>query len=708
MAFVDDPNQNTENVAGAAPLSQPTATPEPQGESANTQGDSSPSTIQSGSTAPKTTNKSGKASSGMFTNIQNYVAKNKPQGQKMAENTLGEIRKANESSKEAQKNALSQFSSQTEQGGLHDTAARQAEVDAYTRSQANIVTPPPEAVPQDGTQAEVAPVETVPQTGIDESQFANILNAKYQGPRNLTETGNIYSQLQNQATKSADMGKLTQTAEGRGQLLKDINTRGGRQYGAGMSKLDSMLVGQQPNQIEALMKEGSDIGTSQDIMGRLSQQSKDVAGQRASEVQATRDASRETFGTVASERQQEVDARVDDVVANWDNLPDHYKGIFSKPDGSVDLSAIEAATLGMDDSTRLFNVRDKYGVDGLFGGVDADKTKLISSDEQANLARMQALSNLATEMPEGEKLYDIGDYSDETKAGTQSAFDALNLGNFADKLEQTEKDFQKDIGKTQTGKGHKKVSRGNWRGKKTKNYYASAQDTLENQLGQQQDQAVSEIMKTNPEMSQEQAQQAAQSLGYGYKSGDIERLDTNPDLLANLANLSKDYNLTSENGKIGMDSFNEVQEDGGLNTYGAGSDGAIPDMVAEGGFGEGAQKLFDFGAGLTNVPGDVMSNIGDSIKDSGALGDLGQFGGNIVSELGNLLSGFGTISNSSMNKYGSEVAQGAANKQLVDKLKNQQASLGASNVARVADTEETNQRTNALLDILKNLDTTNR
>jgi hypothetical protein len=713
MAFVDDPNQKSENVAGAAPLSQPTATPQAQGESAPTQGDSSPSTIQSGSTAPKTTNKSGKAGSGMFTNIQNYVAKNQPQGQKMAENTLGEIRKANEASKEAQKNALSQFSSQTEQGGLHDTAARQAEVDAYTRSQANIVTPPPEAAPQ----ADAAPVDVTPapQTGIDESQFANILNAQYQGPRNLTETGNIYSQLQNQATKSADMGKLTQTAEGRGQLLKDINTRGGRQYGAGMSKLDSMLVGQQPNQIEALMKEGSDIGTSQDIMGRLSQQSKDVAGQRASEVQATRDASRETFGTVASERQQEVDARVDDVVANWDNLPDHYKGIFSKPDGSVDLSAIEAATLGMDDSTRLFNLRDQYGVDELFGGVDADKTKLISSDEQANLARMQALSNLATGMPEGEKLYDIGDYFDESKAGTQSAFDALNLGNFADKLESTEQDFQRDIDKTQTGKGHKKVSRGNAWGKKTKNYYATAQDNLANQLSAQQDNAVSQIMASNPDISQEDAQAAAQNMGYGYKAGEVERLNTNPDLLANLAELSKDYNISSENGKLNLDtsSMNELQEGGELDMSDAGAALSPAGILArEGVLGDIGSDLYGTARNFINAPGEMYSNVGDSLKDSDILGDFSQIAGNAFSELGqgfgNIVNSVGGIDTGAMKKFGSGIAQNQANTNLLNKLKSEQSRLGASNVARVADTEETNQRTNALLDILKNLDTTNK
>ncbi len=72
MAFVDDPNQNeSENVAGSAPLSQGTAAPASQEGSTSPTGDSSPSSIQSsGSTQkPRTTSKSGKASSGMFTNI---------------------------------------------------------------------------------------------------------------------------------------------------------------------------------------------------------------------------------------------------------------------------------------------------------------------------------------------------------------------------------------------------------------------------------------------------------------------------------------------------------------------------------------------------------------------------------------------------------------------------------------------------------------
>ena len=796
MAFVDDPNQNTENVAGAAPLSQGQATQPSQAESAPTQGESSPSTIQSsGSTAPKTTNKSGKASSGMFTNIQNYVAKNQPQAQKMAESTLGEIRKANEASKEAQKNALSQFSGQTEQGGLHDTAARKAELEAYTRSQAGMAAPTPQAAPQAapqetpqtdvpvqqqqtmpgempeaglGQRKRVNPYEgkvagdtsirqtqdewgrfngseeyTVTQDMIDnwnnpvrksaadavsdqnlqpkditEDMFANILNAKYQGPRNLTETGNIYSQLQKQAQKSADMGQLTQTDQGRSQLMTDLNTRGGRQYGAGMSKLDSMLMGQQTDQLQDIMSAGKEIGSSQDIMRNVGQQAQDVASGRAAEVMETQKQGREAFQQLSQERQGQVDQRVGDVVDNWDKLPDHYKGIFSKPDGSIDLSAIEAATLGMDDSTRLFNVRDQYGVDELFGGVEADKTKLISKDEQSNLARLQALSNLATGM-DGEKLYDIGDYSNADIAGSQSAFDALNLGNFADKLEQTEKDFQRDIDKTQTGQGHKKVSRGNAWGKKTKHYYASAQDKLGNQLAQQQDNAVSQIMANNPEMTQEDAQAAAQSLGYGYKAGEIERLDTNPDLLANLANLSKDYNLSSENGKINLDtsSYKENEQGDALDMSDAGMF-ANPNYAAaailgrEGVLGDFGESLFNFQRGLMDAPEKLATSMGDSLKDSNLLGDVSQISGNIVSEigagLGSIANSFGGINTSDMKKFGSAIAQNQANTKLLNKLKSEQSRLGASNVARVANTEETNQRTNALLDILKNLDTTNK
>ena len=705
MAFVDDPNQNSENVAGATPLSQPTATPQAQGESANTQGDSSPSTIQSGSTAPKTTNKSGKAGSGMFTNIQNYVAKNQPQAAKMADNTLGEIRKANEASKTAQKNAMSQFSAQTEQGGMHDTAARKAELEAYTRQESGLQQPTVAETPS--VEGQQQPAEAPVQTGIDESQFGNILNAQYQGPRNLTETGNIYSQLQKQATKSADMGKLTQTEEGRGQLLKDINTRGGRQYGAGMSKLDSMLMGQQPSQIADIMNEGSDIGTSQDIMGRMSQQSQDLAGQRATEVEATKNQARESFKNLAAERHGQVDSRIGDVVENWDKLPQHYRDIFSDQNGSIDLSAIEAATLGMDGDTRLFNMVDKFGADNLFGGVEADKTKLISTEEQGNLDRLSVLAGLSQD-GNAKDLYDRGEYIDPSKAGTQSAFDALNLENFADKLEQTEKDFQKDIDQTQTGQGHKKVSRGNWRGTTTKNYYATAQDKLANQLGAQQERAIDQITQQNPDLTREQAQEIAQNSGYGYKAGEIDRLNTQPELLKALGDLSENYNV--DTGEIDASK-------GNLNQFGGGGPevkdvltGRGDTWLEEGMFGEAGQDLARGVTDMLKRPEELTDGVGNFLKDE-VGGDLGNLAGNVTGEigkaLGSYLSGFGGIDTGAMAKMGNAVAMDQAQNKLQSKLESEQNRLGTSNIANVTNNDATVDRTRALMELLKNLDKSN-
>ena len=682
MAFVDDPNQKSENVAGAAPLSQGQATPQPQGESAPTQGDSSPSTIQSGSTAPKTTNKSGKASSGMFTNIQNYVAKNQPQAQKMAESTLGEIRKANEASKTAQKNALSQFSSQTEQGGLHDTAARQAELESYTRSQAGMAAPTPQATPQVTPQADAPPVDTasvdapVPQTGIDESQFANILNAKYQGPRNLTETGNIYSQLQKQAQKSADMGQLTQTDQGRGQLMKDLNTRGGRQYGAGMSKLDSMLMGQQTDQLQDIMSAGKEIGSSQDIMRSVGQQAQDVAGQRASEVQATRDASRGSFGNIASERQTEVDNRVDEVVANWDNLPAHFRESFSNPDGTVNLSKLEAVTLGINQGEGVYNLSGE----DLFGSADnaivqSERDRLISQNEQGNLARLQALSNLATGMGD-EKLYDItsagkADYSNIDRAGTQTAMDALDLDHVRSQMASAERGFRTDAAKdvVGTGKGQKTYNKGFMKGSGKKHSTRTSTANVKDMLDQ---------------------------AGYDFNS---EISDTNigtKDILNNLASAIQDTRKNSTFGDLGQGSV--VQ--GGS---GAGANSMVQDYLTNpiSDLGKTIEDAFggleDSGREIGGMGGDAISTIGDAGKDifgtaSKAVRDIGKFFG-----------GGGSDAQSAAN----QIAQNAANANLQKNMEQKIKDLNYTRRSNIIEGEDADLRNQALMDILAKMDTTN-
>jgi hypothetical protein len=723
MAFVDDPNKNSQDgsnvnatpLSNAAPEQTGAANMAPQGD----MGASQSSQIQSGSQTPSTNKKAPKASSGMFTNIQKYVDKNKPQAVKLADSSVQDIKNTQDNIKKQQQETLKQFTGQAQASGLQDTQSRVNDVSAYTRDQSGLTAqqPAPNApIPDSGATEAVAPTAPVTEQapGINENKFASIINAKYDGPRNLTESGNLFQKSLEQANKAGRIGELAQSTQGREQLLQDKFTKGGREYGRGASQLDNLLLNQQTGQLKQIEDLGRNIGSSQDIMKSISGQTSNVANQTQSQVLETKNQARDAFKNLSAERQGQVDTRVGEVVENWDKLPAHFREVFSKADGSVDLSAVEAATLGMDGSTRLFNIADKYTPDELFGGVDANKKQLISKNEQANLARLQALSNLSQG---GEKLYDIGDYFNADQAGTQTATDALNLEGFADKLAATEQGFQDDITNKQTGKGYKKVSRGNAWGTKTKKYRATAEDTLANQLEMQQNQAVSSIMESNPGVTAEQARDYAQKQGLGYQSGDIERLNTNPDVLGALANISQNYTVDANGGKFNIDGANRADSITGNNI-----DASDIGLIAAGGFaaplirdgllGDVGSQAFNLASGFAGAPGEIASSIGNSISDSGIGGDIGKFAGGTISTIGDAYSdvkkAFSGIDTGAMNKYGSAKAQSQANKNLLNKLTAEQKRLGTSNIANVADTKETQERTARLMDMLKNLDLTNR
>jgi len=430
-------------------------------------------------------------------------------------------------------------------------------------------------------------------------------------------------------------------------------------------------MGQQPNQIADIMQAGSDIGTSQDIMGRLSQQSRDIAGQRASEVQATRDASRKAFGTVASERQQEVDKRVDDVVANWDNLPAHFRESFSNPDGTVNLSKLEAVTLGINQGEGVYNLSGE----DLFGSADnalvqSERNRLISKDEQANLARMQALSNLATGMPEGEKLYDIGDYFDESKAGTQTAMDALDLDHVRSQMASAERGFRTDAAKdvVGTGRGQKTYSKGFMKGSGKKHSTRTSTANVKDMLGQ---------------------------AGYDFNS---EISDTNigtKDILSNLASAIQNAQSSPIN-QIGR---GPVVQGGS----GAGADSLLQDVSVNPQTGianmyqDAFESLEDKGRDIGGMGGDAIATVGDIGKDiygtaSKAVSDLGKFWG-----------GGGSDAQSAANR----IAQNAANADLQRNMEQKIKDLNYTRRSNIIEGEDADLRNQALMDILAKMDTTN-
>ena len=671
MAFVDDPNKNTEEtqVAGAAPLSNEAPLAATAPEQADMGGSAAPMT--SGGSTPATTNKKApKASSGTFTNIQKYVDKNKPQAQKMAESSLGDIRKTQENVKRQQQSALQDFTTTAQASGLQNTEQQVGQLKDYASQQAGLTTAE--------TPAEMT-----------DRQFQDIINAKYSGPRNLTETGNIYQQSLEQANKAGRVGELAQSAQGREQLLREQNTLGGRQYTRGASQLDNLLLGRQTDQLAQMEAAGRDIGSSRDLMSQLTGQASTVAGQTAEGVAATKNLARQEFASIANERQGQIDSRVGDVIENWDKLPAHFREALSRPDGTVDISKVEAATLGVQSGEGLYQLSGE----DLFGtaedpAVVAERARLISQGEQGNLSRLQALSNLAQT---DEKLYDIGDYFNQDIAGTQSAFDALNLEGVRSKLSGAEQGFRQDAGVDQVGRGsdYERYKRG-W-GQSRGKAHASATQTgnLKDILSAQgydfgsdiqgEDSSNVDVLKALSEMSKSTQQE------------EIDQEESAVDFIGEDPNELWSNLLGSE--------FADYSNVGGLESKLAGWTNDQIQKTGEGIY-NASQDFEDtvFGGNdtlLGNLTTDPISMTGDLISDFGS----------------SVQSGFQDVFGGGKSGAKKKAQAGANRKALADlqaKLSGQLTESGFSNRLNVADTEATQARDADLMELLKNLDTTNR
>lgn len=694
MAFVDDPNNNSqsEQIAGASPLSNEA----PSGQATDAaqqapQGGSQPSTIQSGSTPASTNKKAPKASSGMFTNIQKYVDKNKPSAQKMAESSVSDIRKTQDDIKAKQQATLQQFTNKAQTSGLHDTAARVQDVSQYTTEQANLPQQAPVTQAENSGQSQQAPVNQIP--AAEENKFASIINANYSGPKNLVETGNLYQNSLDAANKAGRVGELAQSTQGREQLLRDKFTQGGKQYTQGTSQLDNLLMGQQTPQIQQMQSIGKGIGSSQELMKGLTANASDIANQTQAQVADTKDQARAEFQRISQERQGQIDSRVGDVIENWDKLPAHFRATMSNPDGTVNLSAIEAATLGVQSGEGLYNVTGE----DLFGttedpAVAAERARLISSQEQGNLSRLQALSNLSQG---GDKLYDINktDYFNKDLAGTQNAFDALNLDGVRSQLANAERGFRADAAMNQTGRGHgnARYNRGGGRGRKAINKTASQSANLQELLSKQGYDFNKDIQTESS--ANLDALKALSQLGNVSNA----ELDDTPDQEEGVISKGR-FGENTDIWKAGGEKFEDYSNMGGLEGKGIGFTNENMQKLGEG-IQDGSRDLEkSIFRGNNTLVGDIMTTPTEA---------LGKGIANLGSGLKSATKGIFGGGKATARREATERAEAAAKADLTRKLTEQFNNSGFTNRIGVSDNEETAVRDQKLRELLQRLDTTN-
>lgn len=110
---------------------------------------------------------------------------------------------------------------------------------------------------------------------------------------------------------------------------------------------------------------------------------------------------------------------------------------------NLELSQLESEALGIQGGEGLYNLLKDRGVEGLLKTAAYDKNKLVSEDEQSQLARLQSIAQLASDYGvKGSGLDFRNQFSERDLAGQQNATSALDTENFKNLMQGAERDFR--------------------------------------------------------------------------------------------------------------------------------------------------------------------------------------------------------------------------------------------------------------------------
>jgi hypothetical protein len=676
MAYLQQDKDDKEKVQGLnevmapqegqAPVTAEASQPTP----AAPQASSAPAAAQPGQVNQK-------AGSGTFTNLKNYLTAN--QGNRISSAATQKVSNLATGAQKGITQASTGFGQKVEQGTLANrgqavqdvaattAAARGVEAIAPTPVVTPSATPPvaqaaDAAAPVTEAVAPTAPVEQAQPQYLDDAQkkrFADIINAKYAGPESLRQSG-LLQPAAEKVTTAARQIKNVETAGGREELLRSMYGKN-RDYTQGQSKLDALLLntsGQGVSQLQEAAKAG---GNLQQTLQQAEAGSQNLAQNRAQEISGIREEARKTFGSGREKEELATEARIDSLVKTpvldeagkpvlkqdgtpmmeWDRLPEHFRASLAQKTASGkaqwELSPEEAAILGISSGEGLYNTSQEN-----IKTTAADEEKLITQNE---FARQQALSQLAG-LDTSNALQKELKYKDQAKAGTQDLTKSLDTESFRNLLNEAQQGFKESAeGANLTGTGMKKVSRGNWSGKRTKTYHASESGNVADML--------------------RQAGYDVGATGEGTKS-----LLSDKDALANY------LGATSTNR---ADSGSMYAEGAARTAQGAATGAAIGTAVGGGVLSAPAAGI---GTGIGAIVGSV---IGPNSSLSNVVGDL---------------SG-GRMSSSAMAKVGMGTAKAKAIEDLENKYKAYLQGQGFENRANIADTETTRARTAALNQLLQ-------
>lgn len=312
--------------------------------------------MQTGSQAPAASPSAPKApaSSGTFTNLKTYLNAN--QGNRIGSAANQRLQNTATGAQKSIGQASTAFGQKLEQGSLKNRENAVSDVTNIAGAARQVNAAPKPAQPAapaapasegkwisqgvSGEMKYVAPNSPAQATGTQETpapeqapqylsedqrnRFAEVINARYQGPQSLRDAG-LYDPAFQRVQTAQDRLNQVQTAGGRESMLRD--TFGNRAYSQGQNKLDSVLLNADQGAVQNLLSKREQIGNLQNKLSTAQNEAQNLSNQRTQEISNIQEQARTGFTSAQTAEKEATDARLSQVVDNWDQLPNYYKDL---------------------------------------------------------------------------------------------------------------------------------------------------------------------------------------------------------------------------------------------------------------------------------------------------------------------------------------------------------------------------------------------
>jgi hypothetical protein len=425
MAFYEDEDDKLDQQdPNAAPAGQPTS---PQ--SSMISGPSQQASPTNGSAALPASETTPDRS-GNFVGLQDYLKANQNQASKLGGQVAGHVEGAIQQSQDEIAQINPKFNELADKGQISN-------INTAEEEGTNIVTS----------------AATGPQgQELDKDRFKEISNARYQGPNTFQES-ELFNPAYEKFSKAKKAAELTKDESGSQQLLKDVYKQNAPTYSAGESLFDSYLLNTGENR-QKLADARQNAGVMESQWNQAGIDADNYAKTQRDLADRVRENVREFTNTTQATRNKEVQDALDAISATWnDEQTEYANALFNSNEGkNLTLTDDMLQKLGVKEGQRIYNVLKGMTLDDIknqYVKMDVfDENKVISKDQQAQLAALDELASLY-----GGEL--LNKYTLADQAGTMTKDTAFDTSGFGKAVTDAEKAFTGDAAGTNFSSGRR-------------------------------------------------------------------------------------------------------------------------------------------------------------------------------------------------------------------------------------------------------------